>query len=56
MLTIETRAAVENIEAICRVEGIDGIAIGRSTSRPSSASPGASTRLRCARPWATWNG
>ena len=28
MLTIETRAAVENIEAICRVEGIDGIAIG----------------------------
>jgi 4-hydroxy-2-oxoheptanedioate aldolase len=28
MLTIETRAAVENIEAICRVEGIDGMAIG----------------------------
>jgi 4-hydroxy-2-oxoheptanedioate aldolase len=28
MLTIETRAAVENIEAICRVEGIEGMAIG----------------------------
>ncbi len=28
MLLIETRAAVENIEAICRVEGIDGMVIG----------------------------
>jgi 4-hydroxy-2-oxoheptanedioate aldolase len=28
MLTIETRAAVENIEAICRVEGIDCMVIG----------------------------
>src|SRR5829696_5606723 len=28
LLTVETRAAVDNIEAICQVEGIDGIAIG----------------------------
>jgi 4-hydroxy-2-oxoheptanedioate aldolase len=28
MLTIETRAAVENIEAICQVEGIDCMIIG----------------------------
>jgi 4-hydroxy-2-oxoheptanedioate aldolase len=28
VLTIETRAAVENIEEICRVEGIDGMVIG----------------------------
>ena len=28
MLTIETRAAVENIEAICQVEGIDCMVIG----------------------------
>ena len=28
MLLIETRAAVENIEAICRVEGVDGMIIG----------------------------
>ena len=56
MLLIETRAAVENIEAICRVEGVDGMIIARSTSRPSSASPAASTRPRSARPWPTWSG
>ena len=28
MLLIETRAAVENIEEICRVDGIDGMVIG----------------------------
>jgi 4-hydroxy-2-oxoheptanedioate aldolase len=29
MLLIETRAAVENIEAICRVEGVDGMIIAQ---------------------------
>jgi 4-hydroxy-2-oxoheptanedioate aldolase len=28
MLLIETRAAVENIEAICKVEGVDCIVVG----------------------------
>ena len=28
MLLIETRAAVENIEAICQVEGLDGMVLG----------------------------
>lgn len=28
LLTIETREAVENIEAICQVEGVDGMVIG----------------------------
>ena len=56
MLLIETRAAVENIEAICRVEGIDGMVVARSTSPPSSASPVASTRPSCAKRSRIWSG
>jgi len=49
MLLIETVAAVENIEAICAVPGIDCVTSPPSTSRRNSASPAASTTRPSAR-------
>jgi 4-hydroxy-2-oxoheptanedioate aldolase len=39
-ILIETRSAIEHLEEICKVEGIDCMAIAPSTCPPSSASPG----------------
>jgi 4-hydroxy-2-oxoheptanedioate aldolase len=49
-ILIETRSAVDNIEEICKVEGIDCLTIARSICQPTWGSRGGWTLPSWSRP------